>query len=447
MKSQTIRSIASFFFVLGLIPQAAWTASSRTYSFADIWSLVKASDPSLRAADEETSAARILAERKSRHWYPRLFGEARAFQTNDPAVSFMSALNQRSISASDFAPDSLNHPGASFFEKGSLGMELPIFEGGAAWAEAVASQRISEARLWDKRAQILARRSQVARNYAILLIHAEEQKHLEDLQKTLAEILHRYRVGEKSNPLGYSGLLGLKSLANRLQLVLLENETQSLAITNLIRTWAGDLSKDWKPREALSEAFLAEVFSDLGGDDGSSFLVKSALAQAEATSQWAVLERAKFLPHLGVFLEGDLYRGERNSATSYSAGVYLRWDLFSATNWGALDQAHHETEAARARAAHLKVSSQVSVENARASLKNLQTSLSLIDDSLRLLREQTINSRALFQNGVINALQLVEVFSHRADLVMSRSQTAKALAEAYEIVASHSGERDVGHED
>jgi hypothetical protein len=54
--------------------------------------------------------------------------------------------------------------------------------------------------------------------------------------------------------------------------------------------------------------------------------------------------------------------------------------------------------------------------------KALDRSLDLLRQSKVLLQQQTVTSLDLFQNGAINALQLTEVFSRRADLIQALSQ-------------------------
>ena len=44
----------------------------------------------------------------------------------------MPNMGERSVRAEDFIPNSLNNPGTSMYRKGTLGIDLPLYEGGRA---------------------------------------------------------------------------------------------------------------------------------------------------------------------------------------------------------------------------------------------------------------------------------------------------------------------------
>ncbi len=98
--------------------------------FQELWARIHDQSAAVQAAGKELDAANMAADRAGRHWYPRLVLDTRAYSTNDPALTFFSLLGERRAGAADFAPGQLNHPGSSFFEKGSLVLDLPLYEGG-----------------------------------------------------------------------------------------------------------------------------------------------------------------------------------------------------------------------------------------------------------------------------------------------------------------------------
>ncbi|NDC75965.1 hypothetical protein EBZ70_11995, partial [bacterium] len=132
-------------------------------------------------------------------------------------------------------------------------------------------------------------------------------------------------------------------------------------------------------------------------------------------------EKARFLPRIGAFAQGDLTRGSRDTGTSYSAGAYLQWELFNATSLGAVSQGEREARSARQRADAVAEDVAIQDRQAREMLSALDRTLVLLDESLDLSEEQIKNARSLFQNGSINALQLTEVFARRADVIQARS--------------------------
>jgi outer membrane protein TolC len=399
--------------------------------FKQIWSKVVESGPLLKAAAEEEQAARIGATRASRHWYPRVFVTGRAFATNDPAISFMFTLGQRRIGASDFTPSLLNQPDSGFFEQGTLGVDLPLFEGGMKVAQARAAEKGAQAKAWESKAQNIAEYVRLAQDYAALLSLIEEKKQLLDLRVGVRGVMDHYSIGSKLNPVGYSGLLGLKSLVNRIEGLLTQNEATVQGRRSGIQSAAGDLPAQWRPKVDRTQEFLAVTFpSPISGVGEVPAPVQAARLGAESLGEAHEGERARFLPKVGVFAQGDLYGGSRSTATSYTGGAYLQWDLLSASNFGALGEAGHRAAAAELRADALALKMQSDRGASAEGVRAAETSLKLLNESSELLSEQTQTARQLFRNGSINALQLVEVLNRRIDLLSTRRDAELSLAQA-----------------
>jgi outer membrane protein TolC len=412
--------------------------SDMQYSFADVWKTVREHSPDIKGANHEFESAHIFEARTSRHWYPRIFAEGRAFSTNDPALTFMSQLGQRQINASDFAPQTLNQPGSNFFEHGALGIDFPIYEGGSKTAEAEASSLMAKAKALEAESAEVTQYAEVAKTYSAILSLQRQRQELQSLAQDVDATLSHYKIGTKSNPVGYSGLLGLKNLRNRIQGLLLENSSKISSFQEQIRIVAEDLPENWTPRPENALTFIKTNLSPKKVDNQPVQVRASRLA-AEALDKAKVAERARFLPKLGLFGTEDLYAGDRGSPTSYTAGAYLQWDLFSAGNYGAVDQAAHTAAAAQARADGLSERAHIEKVGARAESVTLEKNLLLLEDSAKLLEEQTRVARNLFQNGSINALQFIEVLSRRVDLIINRTDAEHGLAQANAILVVQAG--------
>ena len=83
---------------------------------------------------------------------------------------------------------------------------------------------------------------------------------------------------------------------------------------------------------------------------------------------------------------------------------------------------------------------------AQESLGAIKANLDLMDDSSKLLEEQTETARNLFKNGSINALQLVEVLARRADLITNRAQAEMDLVQAHISLSVNSGFEESIHD-
>jgi outer membrane protein TolC len=426
-------------------PAALAESGGVQYSFSEIWKLARSQAPDIVAADHELEGARINEVRMSRHWYPRVFVEGRAFSTNDPAQTFMSLLGQRQISPSDFAPPALNQPGSGFYERGTLGFDFPLFEGGAKVAAADASRKVTEAKSFEQRSAELAQYAELAESYSSILILRRQRAEIQNLADGVGETLSRYKIGAKSNPVGYSGLLGLKTLRNRLDGLLVENSAKSATLRNRIRIVAKGLPENWEPRSENLQEFVSAHLT--GVQTGPSMAVRAMRSSAESLESAKDAEKARFLPKVGLFGTGDLYGGSRSAATSFTGGAYVQWDLFSAPNLGTVGQAEHVAAAAQARADGAGERAEMERSGALQSAKALDRNLALMSESAKLLEDQTTVARGLFRNGSINALQLVEVLARRADLLVGRADAELGLAHARATLLVTSGAEGVSRED
>lgn len=436
-------------FILGALilcgPGAGFSQTAeRTLSFSEIWGLVGRHSPELHAAEYELKAARIAENRAANHWFPRLYVDVRAYETDDPALSFMSVLEERQINSGDFAPFSLNQPQDRLYERGTLGMDLPLFEGGAKVAMAEASGKAREAKQAERDAASTAQYAQLAGSYGALLVLADEQENLAQLSDQVEGILKSYSIGSRSNPVGYSGLLGLKTLGNRLSGLQAQASAQQRTLKNQIGIQAS-LTGDWTLVAERAKDFLAQVLPPPSQAQEPAF-VRAAQRSAESMEKLQGVENARFFPKVALFGEGTLNGGDRSSAAGYVAGAYLKWDLLDAPNFGAEEQAADSAQAAYSRAESLRKKAQTDKVRAQENLEALKANLDLMDDSSRLLEEQTDTAKNLFKNGSINALQLVEVLARRTDLITSRAQAEMDLVQAQVSLALNSGFQEPAHD-
>ncbi len=193
MKRFLVLTLLTLVFPMPLFAQT----TDKTVSFGELWEMVKQHSPALRAVEYELKAAQIGENRAGDHWFPRLFADARAFETNDPALSFMSVLEERQIAPADFAASALNNPQGSLFERGTLGLDFPLFEGGAKVAMADVSIKAREAKEQERYAVVTGQYAQLVGYYASLLVLGDEQENLTKLSDRVGEILKSYSIGSQ----------------------------------------------------------------------------------------------------------------------------------------------------------------------------------------------------------------------------------------------------------
>lgn len=413
----------------------------------------------IQALEKEASSADSGKNRTGRHWHPKVYLEGRAYHTNDPALNFFSILGQRDARQSDFstasartqignfldsnnqphgtlnsqtmnlfAPDNLNYPGSNTYQRGTVGIDLPLYEGGAKSNIAQSYEHVSKGKNLEKKAVILSEYSNTAGLYAQLIFLEDYKKKLKNLKAQVQGILNSYQVGARSNPVGYSGLLGLKSVKNRLEGLETEALTREQGIMDYLNTITEDLGDNWRVELEPIPNFLNKHLP-VPNSSSSGALVASSLSYqaqamreyAESATRAAEAEKAKFLPRAGVFGESNLYAGSRNTATAYNVGFYVQMNLYNGEDWGSYEEARLKGEAAREksldqiRKESAKKKELVSMEQA------LQKQLQLLDESSKLMGEQVVNARRLFTSGSINAIQMSEILSRSADLLVENA--------------------------
>lgn len=136
--------------------------SAEGVGFNELWKRIEENSSARKSKYLEWKAGEIAKDRSDKHWLPRVYADLRTFQTNDPTLNFMGKLSQRSATDADFstastrtrpgnfldsnnqpyttlnadtmnlfAKDTLNYPGSHQYSRGTLGMDLPLYEGGS----------------------------------------------------------------------------------------------------------------------------------------------------------------------------------------------------------------------------------------------------------------------------------------------------------------------------
>ncbi|HNH09438.1 MAG TPA: hypothetical protein PK683_13135, partial [Leptospiraceae bacterium] len=445
--------------------------------FRNIWEKISENSHTQKALAMESKAAKLNSSRASKHWHPRIYADARAYNTNDPALNFFSVLGQRAAKDSDFstksmrtrvsnfvdtnnnpytvpnyntlnllAPDTLNNPGAHTYQRGTFGFDLSVYEGGSKSSIAKAYDRQAEGKQLENKFVSLSEYANYAAMYGTISSLTESMEKIQALEKTVKNILGRYQLGNRGNPLGYSGGLGLKSLKNRIEGMKAETSARIESLRDSIEVSSGKLPEKWGTRKQAVQAFADEYLKVKMAEQ--SYMARAMKMYAEGASEQAEAEKARVLPKVGLYGESYLYRGERASATAYNAGFYVQMNLYSAGDLDAVEQARLNSKAMQERANELirneesKAKSLLQMENA------LRKNLELVTENAKLMDEQVIVAQQLFGSGALNALQLSEVLSRKADVIQVKAMTESEYLKvrAAMVTLSESGIEGVKHE-
>ena len=220
--------------------------SAEVKKFNTLWDEIYQKSYDKKSSELERETFELSLKRADRHWLPRVYLGGQWFSTNDPTQVFFTNLGQRSIQQADFIPSDLNYPGRKNFKTATLGLDLPIYEGGMKSTQSSMLKSLVKASELEIKARKSEEYAEFSRQYGGLIIYTENEKYLSDLKSKLGSIIASYQVGSQSNPVGYSGLLGLKGVINRINGALYEVE---LKIQNA-KFWINskiEKNEDWAP--------------------------------------------------------------------------------------------------------------------------------------------------------------------------------------------------------
>ncbi len=407
--------------IFSLLLSPLYARDEVTKRFDSIWSQLYSKSAPRKAIELESESTKLTLDRAQRHWLPRVYGSAQWFSTNDPTQVFFTHLGQRSVGQSDFIPSDLNNPGRKSFKSGALGIDLPIYEGGMKNSQVSMMKALLKSSELEEKAKKSEEYTELSRHYGGLLITLKTENYLSELKHNLDKLISSYQVGSQSNPVGYSGLLGLKGVRNRIEGTLYE---LNLKASNS-KTWIDakiETTENWNPdlSENLND-FLTTNLSQSSSHSYSSMLLAQELKVASLENV-KDMERARHLPRIGLFAQNNIYSGERDTANAQVYGVYLAWDIFNSDSYGRVGEAGAKFLSSEAKIQAGKQQEKIMLEQMRASKNTLEKSLELIEDSDKILKEQTLNAMKLFRSGMLNALQLAEVINRRVDLLENKNK-------------------------
>lgn len=393
-------------------------------SLEEVWRIISDASQSQHAAQLRYEATAVAKTRASYHWLPQIYLDAKTYATDDPALTFMGILSERSVSSDDFNPSFLNHPGNHVFNRAALGIDWPLYEGGMKVAEvALRDHYLASSAASMKQVQT-QQYTEVARNYGSLGSLANQKNKLVALQKIITRILENYKIGNQINPVGYSGLLGLKNLNNRLQGLLIENQAKTLAIKDELAV-LGLKERVWTPKKWTADSFVDRYFPKSHRGDSANVVAHKQAALAE--KKRIQIEQAKYLPKIGAYAEEAVFNGNRNTSSAYTVGLYLRWNIFNPSDYHVAKEVQLNAMAADFQANSFAEKERAETTGISEALSAIRLSLKLMQESETLLDEQVKISSDLFQKGSISGLQLAEVFARRLELSVNHTEAEISL--------------------
>lgn len=446
--------------------------SAEGVGFNELWKRIEENSSARKSKYLEWKAGEIAKDRSDKHWLPRVYADLRTFQTNDPTLNFMGKLSQRSATDADFstastrtrpsnfldsnnqpystlnsdtmnlfAKDTLNYPGSHQYSRGTLGMDLPLYEGGSGKTFAAMNEKRSTGLKFEWLAIRDREFAQAGFYYRAIQTLYDYQKRLEQIKKIESRFQSNYSLGNKGNPVGYAGYLALKSIKNQISVLEKQSELQIGDYKETLFVLSDVPSTELEIVESDLNVFLDTYFKRPTGYERSNQM-NAQIKYAEGEKLKAEMEMAKFLPKVGAYSEGYGYQGSRNISNAYQAGVYLQMNLYNPKDIGAVDEAKLNAEAALKKIEEKTKEEEAHVKSLIQKEITLKESLEIIRETLKYQEEQVSNMQRLFQSGAINALQFSETLNKSLELSRVLMESEIALLQVRTEVSIFSKKED-----
>jgi hypothetical protein len=388
-------------------------------SFDKVWNDIKNKSHNIKSFEQDLKLKELEKERSKRHWLPKLNLGYSNFQTNDPGSVFFNNLGQGAIENSDFSPNTLNNPDTERFSFTKLQIVLPIYEGNVKNNQNKMQNKLYEAEKHQLQANLNSEYAQALNDYVTIARIQYVQQELNNIEKRLNGVLQKYTFGSKNNPLGRSGLLGLKGVKQRL--VVTKNNLNSDQEHRL-------KILSYKSQTPINEiTSIDNIISYLDTKLPAKSTLKSTNLKAnelklEAYQLAPDMETARFLPQVNLFAEQNMYQGDRDDNQTQTIGIALRWSLFDPDNYGRKAEALQKVRVQSQKLKNARLQESTYRESLLMSKKKLEQSLKETYTSSNLLNEQATLTFNLYQRGKVNALQLAEILNRRIDLEINKLQ-------------------------
>ncbi len=404
--------------ILSALMAPGISRSENTTSFDQVWKSVYQQSLVLEGQSYQIQAAEESKVSSQKHDLPRVYLDLRSYQTNDPGMNFFGLLQQRSLQNSDFAVDSINHPSDHLFHRATLGVDFNLYEGGFSKSSKEMKNsllRSNQLELENKKVQTYA---EVGFLFGAMSIVIQQEQKILQLEKKLQSFIKNYQLGAKSNPVGYSGLLGLKSFSHRLKSFLNQYKAERDSYRSSLEI-LGWKSENWIPEYPGTASFVQKYFpwEEKVSTKDKSFAMQSIEEGVKSLQQVVPMEKSKLLPRAGFFAETYLFQGQRETSQGATAGVYLQWNLFHPETSSSVKELQLKNMAAEKFYQAQVQQETLQLQNLRSAKQSVQENLKLLQQNDELTQEQVETMIRLFQSGSVNILQLVDLLNRHAEIL------------------------------
>jgi len=386
--------------------------------FPKIWEMVVKNSPINKSLNLMIESSNTSVDRQSRYWLPSLYANSQFISTNDPTLTFINYLGEGRVKQEDFAPSTLNSPSYNSFNSTQIGLNFLAYDGNSRSSYLKAQKHESKSLEYEKNSELINLYIKTLKEYSNIIIAENYLNELSETEKNIEKIINNYRIGEKSNPIGYSGLLSLKSVSNKINLLINDINTNIKNSKITLNLMSGNENKEWQTPNLSIEKFTSTYFKK----SDSSYNSYNYLAQMEKSyslREKIAAEEAKYLPKIGLFSQANIFGGDRGIKTSYVFGVNITLNIM-ASDFGAKREVELLSQAKEEATKQISLSEKIMSEISEENLRSIKTNLDLTTKSEEILNEQLKVLISLFKNGSISVGQISDIYNKKTDIINNK---------------------------
>lgn len=358
----------------------------------------------VKAAQLEIYSSELAYDMAKAQDYGRLDFIQNISRSNDAGNVFGFKLGSREASFNDFgfselgkipadAPvQGLNYPDARNYFQSKLAYQLPLYTGNKISAYQSMAKEMKNISILEKEDQISAKIYETRKSYFDMALL---ENSLDNLARIHANISRLEKMTQEMIKEGYSkkiDLLEVQSKKANVGRIITELESNKALLYHYLSFLLNQevtqiQTPDFEPPEpAVSSEEILRNNID----------IKKAATALKIRESMVILEESRYLPSIGAMAEvqtaDDSFLGDANDHKSYTVGLQLKWNLFSA---GADSSA---IEKARTQSLKMQTQTELATQGIALKIKEIRTKIKTSDSEIKSLKLELSLARQIYEN-------------------------------------------------
>lgn len=413
------------FFTFSLLLSTSKVFPIDELPFPKIWEQVVKNSPETKSILLEKESSDKSIDRLSRYWMPSLYANSQIISTNDPTLTFMNYLGEGQVRQDDFITSHLNSPSNNVFNSTQIGVDFLLYDGDSRVSYLKSQSHYSKALDYEQKEILLKQYMRTISEYSQIILVQNYENEVTSIEKNLTSIIKNYHVGERSNPIGYSGLLSLKSIQNKINSIKEEITSKIKISKKTLNLMSGNENINWNTNSIPIEKFVSTYFFN-PDESSKSYQFQAEIEKSNSINEKITSDNAKYLPKVGVFSQANIYGGDRGVNPAYVLGAYLKFN-FTPSDYGSAEETTLIAQAKKEGAQALALSESISKNISQQNIESIKNKLVLLKNDENITDEQIKVLTKLFNNGNISMSQIADILNKRIDLIINKYSLKEVL--------------------